>query len=126
MMERIKKDLTMLRYGYGFKGNLIACLIYLALGLGMVLLLGSGFFLGYFFCLMGPMFLMQAYSANNMTLMVQASPRRKAMQTTAICLYGGVSVLTCYLILACVTYLQYRGILPHFGHMPQVGPAVLF
>lgn len=112
MIKRCKRDWTMIRYGYALKINVACALIFTAIGLLTHFLSGGVFFNGAYFAMLAPTFLVQTYSTNSVALMVQASPRKKAMQTIDVAVYSGASVLVIYLVLAAISWLQHKGVLP--------------
>lgn len=112
MIKRCKRDWAMIRYGYALKVNVACVLIFMAIGLLSYFLSGGLFYNGAYFAMLAPTFLVQTYSTNSVALMVQASPRKKAMQTVDVAVYSGASVLVIYLVLAVVPWLQHKGALP--------------
>lgn len=82
MMGQCKYAFQMLRYAFGIKGNSVAAVIMLAIGLALEFVSHGTTFLGSFFLMVLSMFPVQFLYSISLSDHVAASPYRKRLQTS--------------------------------------------
>lgn len=110
MTEQIKMGMKLLRYTFGIKTCLVSMVLFLGLGILCaclpVRIMGrmSGFFI-----LLVSLWVVQMLSSLNVSYMVQASPWKRALQTSVPALLSFVCSLILYLFVVLISVLKLRG-----------------
>lgn len=117
-MGQIKMGIKMLRYTFGIKTCLISMLLFVAIGaLGFCLPVKIAGRMAGFFILMGSLWVTQLIFSLNVSHMVQASPWKRALQTSVPALISLIYSLILYGVVAALCAFRSHGASPEEGQI---------
>lgn len=118
MFRTFKLGLSLIKYGFNLKQNIVACALFFVLGVIMEISSGGTNFVGCFYCVLVGMFALQMIVSTDLSTLVASSKLQRSLQTS-------VPVLTTFIIefvlLTCVLGVKFF----YFTTRPENRPAII-